>query len=102
MNNNSFSDVKFAKFNKNAYSWTTRERVDKDGSKWKKAQIDLMLERADNHINVCEMKFCKGEYRITEEYDKRLRECAETFLHHTNTKSRIDQYVCHNVWSYAQ
>jgi len=69
----------------NAYSWTTQARIDKDGSKWKKAQIDLLLERADGHINVCEMKFSKNEYRITEAYDSRLRERMNTFAHHTKT-----------------
>lgn len=73
----------------NAYSWTTKAIVDKDGNTWKKAQIDLLLERADGHINVCEMKFSKSEYRITEAYDKRLRERMETFVHHSNTNATM-------------
>lgn len=73
----------------NAYSWTTKAIVDKDGNSWKKAQIDLLLERADGHINVCEMKFSKSEYRITEAYDKRLRERVETFVHHTHTTATM-------------
>ena len=73
----------------NAYSWTTKAREDKDGSRWKKAQIDLLLERADGHINVCEMKFSKNEYRITEAYDARLRERMNTFIHHTGTKATL-------------
>ena len=28
------------------------------------AQIDLLLERADNVINVCEVKYAKGEFVI--------------------------------------
>jgi len=73
----------------NAYSWTTAARVDSDGSQWKKGQIDLLLQRADGHINVCEMKFCKGEYRITEAYDSRIRERIETFRHHTQTRDTL-------------
>ena len=38
---------------------------------WPKgAQIDMLIDRADDIINVCEMKFCKGRYTIDrEEYD---------------------------------
>jgi AAA+ ATPase superfamily predicted ATPase len=30
-----------------------------------RAQIDLLIQRADNCINLCEMKFAGGEYQIT-------------------------------------
>ena len=37
------------------------------------AQIDLLIKRADNIINVCEMKFAKGEYAIDAAYERALR-----------------------------
>lgn len=35
-------------------------------------QIDLMIDRADNVINLCEMKFYGDEFRVTKEYHKKL------------------------------
>lgn len=43
------------------------------------AQIDMVLTRADNVINLCEMKFGKAEFAVTKDYDKRIRERTETF-----------------------
>ena len=46
-----------------AYSW---RRHGEDG-----AQIDLLISRADNVVNICEMKYSHGQYEITaEEMDK--------------------------------
>ncbi len=73
----------------NAYSWTTKAIIDKDGGEWPGAQIDLLLERADNVINVCEMKYSNHPFTITEDYDKRLRERIATFRHHTKCKSAL-------------
>ena len=73
----------------NAYSWSTKPLKDKDGGEWKGAQIDLLLDRADQVINVCEMKYSKHPYAISEAYDKRLRERLFTFKHHTKCKSAL-------------
>lgn len=37
------------------------------------AQIDLLIDRADRVINVCEMKFSETPYSITKEYEEKLR-----------------------------
>lgn len=41
------------------------------------AQIDLLIDRNDRTISVCEMKYASGEYEITRAYaslvEKRLR-----------------------------
>ena len=37
------------------------------------AQIDMLVERADNTINVCEMKFSQNEFVIDKDYDAILR-----------------------------
>lgn len=73
----------------NAYGWSTKPLVDKDGGEWDGAQIDLLLERADDVINICEMKYCKHPYAITERYSKRMRERMATFRHHTNTRAAL-------------
>lgn len=37
------------------------------------AQIDLLLDRNDNTINLCEIKFCENEYCIDKKYETVLR-----------------------------
>ena len=43
------------------------------------AQIDLLIERRDRVINICEMKFSINEYAIDKDYDMRLRNKIESF-----------------------
>lgn len=73
----------------NAYGWSTKPLVDEDGGEWEGAQIDLLLHRADDVINVCEIKYSKHEYVITEEYSKRLRTKMSTFRHHTKCRCAL-------------
>lgn len=53
------------------------------------AQIDMVIERADKVVNICEMKYCQNEYVITSEYAKNLRNKIATFAEETKTKSAI-------------
>ena len=55
------------------------------GSEEKKSQIDLVIERADKIINVCEMKFCSGKYTISKSYAENVRERMELF----KTKEKV-------------
>ena len=55
------------------------------------AQIDLLIDRRDQTINLCEMKFSQGEFEITKQYDERLRERAEVFRSATRTRKAIHQ-----------
>ena len=50
------------------------------------AKIDLLIERADIMINICEMKFSIDKYAITKDYEAKLRKKMEAFR--TATKSR--------------
>ena len=50
------------------------------------AQIDLVLDRADKIIHLCEMKFASDEYSIDKDYSKRLREKKSSFLAETGTR----------------
>ena len=45
----------------------------------KGVQIDLLIDRADNVVNVCEMKFSNGLYEISEEEDLKLQTRVEAF-----------------------
>ena len=58
------------------------------------SQIDLIIERADRIIHLCEMKFCQGSFRITADYDKKIRDRTELFREKTaNKKSLVHTFV---------
>jgi AAA+ ATPase superfamily predicted ATPase len=59
------------------------------GSKMKGAQIDLLLDRKDKIINVCEMKFANDEYVITKSYADELDNKLKIFQAETKVKSTI-------------
>lgn len=50
------------------------------------AQIDLVIERADRVINLCEIKFSNNIYSITKDYAKRLLERKSQFVAETATR----------------
>ncbi len=52
-------------------------------------QIDLLIDRADNAINICEMKFYNGAYTLTEESVKTLQHKRNIFQEKTNTKKQL-------------
>lgn len=49
-------------------------------------QIDLLIDRNDKTISVCEMKYAEGEYEITKAYANRVEQRLRTFRKVTNTK----------------
>jgi len=53
------------------------------------AQIDLVIDRGDGVINLCEMKYSNDEYEITKDYDKKLRAKREAFRKETRTKKAL-------------
>ena len=53
------------------------------------AQIDMIIERADRMVHLCEMKFSEGSYHISQEYEKRLRERMGLFKFLTNNKKSL-------------
>ena len=53
------------------------------------AQIDLVIERGDRIINLCEMKFASSPYTIDKNYEMRLRERIGLFVHQTHTRCGI-------------
>jgi hypothetical protein len=53
------------------------------------AQIDLLLDRADHSINVCEMKFANGEFTINKKYANELDNKVKVFRAQTKTRKTI-------------
>ena len=50
------------------------------------AQIDLVIERGDRVINLCEMKFASEKFTIDVDYAARLREKVGAFKRETGTR----------------
>lgn len=67
--------------------------VQSDVCAWKGngGQIDLLIDRRDQTINLCEMKFSQGEFEITKQYDEHLRERAENFRSSVKTRKALHQ-----------
>ncbi|GHS98664.1 hypothetical protein FACS189421_07660 [Bacteroidia bacterium] len=53
------------------------------------AQIDLVIDRNDHIINLCEMKYSKDEYTITKEYNDVLRKRYALFTDETKTRKTV-------------
>ena len=64
-------------------SWTG----DYDGKKL--GQIDLIIDRRDEVINLCEMKYSLNEYDITPAYLKKLTDRREAFREATRTRKAL-------------
>ena len=62
------------------YSWIG-ENEEKE-----KAQIDLIIDRADNVVNLCEMKWCDEKYAITKKYGLELKRKMDIFYEATKTR----------------
>lgn len=55
----------------------------------KESQIDLLIDRADRIINLCEIKFSVQPYEITKDYEEKCRSRLFRFLGSTKTKKGI-------------
>ena len=64
------------------YSWKSKKS--KPG-----AQIDLLIQRKDGVINVCEMKYSKAAYTISEEYEENLDNKLQCFAKENNIQDQL-------------
>ena len=53
------------------------------------AQIDLLIDRRDRVVNLCEMKFSLNEYTIDASYDESLRNKIDSFKRETGTRKSL-------------
>ena len=54
-----------------------------------RAQIDLLIDRADGTINLCEMKFSEGPFTIDKSYAAELRQKRDIFRRITGTRKNL-------------
>jgi len=52
-------------------------------------QIDLIIDRKDDSINLCEIKFHAAPFIITKSYYQNLLKKRQQFIEHTGTKKQI-------------
>jgi hypothetical protein len=72
----------------NVYSetsiWHYKPKIGEQG-----AQIDLLIDRQDQCINICEMKFAVDEFEITKGYAKELESKLNVFRERTKTRKTL-------------
>ena len=64
------------------YSWRSNDPN-------QRAQVDLIIERADRIINLCEIKYSEGSYTIDKSEDLKLRMRQTAFVDQTETRYGI-------------
>jgi AAA+ ATPase superfamily predicted ATPase len=65
-----------------AYSWISEDQT-------KGCQIDLLIDRIDGIINLCEIKYSTEAYSISKEYEDNLRNKISVFRSETKTRKAI-------------
>lgn len=73
------------------HSWSHKGEKDPVSGRTihKGAQIDLLIDRNDDTINLCEIKYTNAAYTLTEEEDERIRNRKETFIRETGTQKTV-------------
>ena len=64
------------------YSWRSKESVPA-------AQVDLIIERADQIVSLCEIKYSKGIYSLDAKEEERLRNRITDFADETKVKEAV-------------
>ena len=67
-----------------AHSWFYQP---KDGGKG--VQADLLIDRDDNVINLCEIKYYKTKFKVTEQEYQRLEYCRQTLIEQSKTQKSV-------------
>jgi hypothetical protein len=70
-------------------SWSCKAFTDRDGTQHKGTQIDLIIDRRDETVNLCECKFSTDAYAISQDYAERLNSRKETFRALTGTRKSL-------------
>lgn len=59
------------------------------GSNEEGAQIDLLIDRKDDCVNLCEMKFSEVPFELDRKYAEELRRKARVFREVTGTRKNL-------------
>ena len=64
------------------FSWRSKESTPA-------AQIDLIIERADRIINVCEIKYSENEYMLKKDEEQKIRNRVGVYKNEMNPKAAV-------------
>ncbi len=67
----------------NCYAWLFK------GSDRRGVQIDLVIDRQDNIINLCEIKFTRKSFAIDRNYSDNLQNKLDTFIEETSPQKAV-------------
>lgn len=65
------------------YSWRSME------DETPRAQVDMVIERADHMVNLCEIKYTHSEYAISAEDDRGMRRKGDAFVRETGVRCGV-------------
>jgi len=88
-----------------SYLVGTWRYIPRKGSKEQGAQIDLLFDRDDGVVNICEIKYCDQKFVIDKAYAKNLMQKIEVFQKRVNTSKELflsmitTRGVKKNLWS---
>ncbi len=68
----------------NSWRYTTTKKAQVDG-----AQIDLLFDRRDGNITICEIKYSENPFIIDKQYARSLINKRDVFMQKTRTKKHI-------------
>ena len=83
------------------YAWRVEKTKDHPG-----AQIDLLIDRNDDVINLCEMKYSKTAFSIDDDYNETLQQRRVLFKSETKTTKAVhitlvtSAGLVHNAYSF--
>lgn len=65
--------------------------IDANSSSWRnsKAQIDLLIDRNDRTINICELKFSESEFTISKTYADNIRNKKKEFISEMKKRKNV-------------
>lgn len=69
----------------NVYSWSYQPKNEEEQG----AQIDLLIDRGDQVINLCEMKFSDSVFTMTNKEEERLRSRRDIFAEVTKSRKAM-------------
>jgi hypothetical protein len=68
----------------NEYSYVQKKTANQQG-----IQIDMIIDRADNCVNLLEVKFYNTEFEVSESYGRQLLHKATIFQEHARLKKNV-------------
>ena len=74
-----------------------RPFVDSTGAEWRGGQIDMLIDRADGAINICEMKYAKDEFVMIPAVGTGLADISCV-----RNEEGIAAYFHHDLWGEAE